>query len=72
MEKGITVRQLYECCKGMIDKGNGDKHILISDDYEANGYHTLFYGLDDSKENLEYALETEHDSHSIDEIVILG
>jgi len=62
----------YKADKGMIDKGNGDKHILISDDDEANGYHTLFYGLDDSKENLEYALETEHDSHSIDEIVILG
>lgn len=72
MDKGITIKELAIMCAKQIEKGNGDKHILISDDDEGNGYHTLFYGLDDSKENIEYALEIEHDKHSVDEVVILG
>lgn len=72
MNKGITVKELLAMCQKQIKKGNGDKHILISDDDEGNGYHTLFYGLDDNKENLRYALELEHDNHSLNEIVILG
>ena len=70
--KGITVIQLAKMCEDMIKKGNGDKHILISDDDEGNGYHTLFFGLNDNKETLEYAVQIEHDSHSADEIVVLG
>lgn len=45
MNKGLTVKQLFECCKKQIALGNGDKHILISDDDEGNGYHTLFMNL---------------------------
>ena len=70
--KGITVIQLAEMCEKQIKKGNGDKHILISDDDEGNGYHTLFFGLNDDKEALEYAVQIEHDCHSVDEIVVLG
>ena len=72
MNKGITVKELFEMCKVQIGKGNGDKHILISDDDEGNGFHTLFYGMDDSIETIKYALEIEHDRHTEDEVVILG
>ena len=72
MNDGLTVKDLFELCKEQIDKGNGDKRILLSDDDEGNGFHTLFYGFDDSDSIIEYALELEHDSHNADEIIILG
>ena len=72
MNKGITVKDLYEICVEQIKKGNGGKHILISNDDEGNGFHTLFYGFDDSEEGIRYALEYGHDNHSEDEVVILG
>lgn len=70
---GLTVNQLYSFCKKQIDKGNGNKHIIISDDDEGNGYHTLFYQFTDNAEELQYILELEHDgTHTIDNCVCLG
>ena len=70
---GLTVNALFEYCKEQIEKGNGSKHIIISDDDEGNGYHTLFYGFDDDAEYLKYALELEHDgTHTADNCVCLG
>ena len=40
---GITVKQLEMYCKEQIQKGNGDKHVLISCDDEGNGYHEMIY-----------------------------
>ena len=45
MDKQITVKDLLEMCKNEIKKGNGNKHIVISDDNEGNGYHGMFYGF---------------------------
>ena len=72
MNKGLTVKQLFECCKKQIALGNGDKHILISDDDEGNGYHTLFYEFTTETDMLRMAVEIEHDSHDANEIVLLG
>ena len=72
MEKGLTVKDLYNECLRQIKKGNGDKYILISDDDEGNGYHTLLFGIMDNKEELKYVLELEHDKHELNEIVALG
>ncbi len=74
MNLGITVNQLRTICNKQIKKGNGNKHVLISDDDEGNGYHTLFYGfLDNSNEELKYVLELEHDrTHTVDNCVALG
>lgn len=71
---GITVNTLEEFCKEQIKKGNGNKHVLISDDDEGNGFHTLFYGFTDSNaEGFEELLEMEHDgTHTKDNCVILG
>ena len=72
INKGCTVKELFEACKIQIAKGNGDKHILISDDDEGNGFHTLFYLITDAPETINYAIECEHDHHTVDEVVILG
>lgn len=73
MNLGLTVNQLYEACKAQIAKGNGDKHIIISDDDEGNGYHTLFYLFTDDKVDLDLIVKMEHDgTHTVDNCVCLG
>ena len=70
---GLTVNQLLELCKEQIKQGNGNKHIIISDDDEGNGYHTLFFGFTDNVEDLECILENEHNgTHTINNCVCLG
>ncbi len=71
---GITVKQLKELCEKQIKKGNGDKHILISNDDEGNGFHTLFYDFADNKTvGFAYMLTMEHDgTHNVNNCVILG
>ena len=70
--KEMTVKDLAMACKQQIAKGNGDKIILLSDDDEGNGYHTMYYLFTDSKESVAACLELEHDDHNADEVVILG
>ena len=74
MDKGRTVKELFEACKTQIAKGNGDKYILVADDDEGNGFHTLFYQFTDADtEDFEYLLKLEHDgTHTKDNCVILG
>lgn len=73
INKGLTVKDLYRECQRMISKGNGDKYIIVSDDDEGNGFHTLFYGITDDKDDLEYFLSIEQDrSHTVDDTVALG
>lgn len=71
---GITVKQLLKFCDEQVKKGNGDKEILISNDDEGNGYHTLFYGFTDDKKEIESIAEfcCFHDDNDLDNIVILG
>ena len=70
---GITVKELAVLCLDQIEKGTGDKHIIISNDDEGNGYHTLFYAFTDDAKNLECILKDEHDgTHTIDNCVCLG
>lgn len=47
MSKTITVAQLLDACAKQIEKGNGNKKILISDDDEGNGFHELFFSFTD-------------------------
>ena len=72
MDKGITVKKLLDMCNEQVKKGNGNKHILISDDDEGNGFHTLFYGISDDKESCKYAIELSYDDHDVNDIVVLG
>lgn len=70
---GLTVNQLLDLCKEQVEKGNGSKHIIISNDDEGNGYHTLFYAFTDNAEDLSNILEYEHDgTHTVENCVCLG
>lgn len=72
----MTVRELLALCEHQIDIGNGDKNIVISNDDEGNGYHSLFYPfLTDPKivrEEIETTCSDRWISESIDDVIILG
>ena len=68
----MTVNQLKDFCDIQIEKGNGDKKILISADDEGNGYHGLFYEFIDKKEDIKLLSRYFHDNVDVNEIVILG
>lgn len=75
MSKQITVSQLARLCRIEVNKGNGDKKIVISDDNEGNGYHGLFFGFAPTKGTFEgeyapYLYDVQGDNY--DEFVILG
>lgn len=47
----LTVKELKILCDKAIKEGHGNKHIVVADDNEGNGFHGMFYGftpLDDS------------------------
>lgn len=49
----ITVNELLTLCEEQKAKGNGNKKIYISIDDEGNGFHPLFYGFTDKKDDIE-------------------
>ena len=71
---GITVKELYDHLADVIEKGYGNKHILISTDEEGNGYHPLFFGVttdyDQIKMCANWGLFT--DNNDPDIVVLLG
>lgn len=69
---GITVKKLFEACKEQIEKGNGDKTILITSDDEGNTYHTLFQLFTDNIEDIEFVSELFQDNNNPDDVVLLG
>jgi len=71
MNKGITVEQLCYALINQVKKGNGKKYVLVSDDDEGNGYHTLFDGVCDNLDDMQYVVTMEHDSHKANEIIVL-
>ena len=67
---GLTVNDLLEACKAQVKAGRGNRHVLISDDDEGNGFHTLFYLFSSPTSDF---LELEHDgTHTVDNSIILG
>lgn len=59
--KPLTIKQLYQECRNEINKGNGDKVIMISQDDEGNGYHYLWYSftpVEKFEEPIEYKGKT--------------
>ena len=44
--KPLTVNDLMKECIKEINKGNGNKIIMISDDDEGNGFHYLWYNFE--------------------------
>lgn len=74
MEKPITVKELLKLCQEQLRKGNGDKQILISNDDEGNGYHSLYYEFTDDEGviNELSRLCPFHDHNDPKDVVILG
>ena len=71
MSRQITVKDLFEMCKNEIQKGNGNKHIVIRDDNEGNGYHGMFYGFTPCTEEFqEYIYDSNFESEK--DTIILG
>lgn len=48
--KELTVLDIYKLCEEQIKKGNQNKIVMTSDDYEGNGYHYLYYHFSTVKE----------------------
>ena len=73
----MTVRKLYLLLAQEVQKGNGEKAIIVADDNEGNAFRRLFYGitsdLTDIKEAVEYSNGI-YDSREKDlnKLVILG
>lgn len=71
---GLQVKHLYAICVENMKRGNGDKIVLLSDDDEGNGYHTLYYGIYDDPEGLERLHDSGyfHDNNDPRDVVLLG
>ena len=72
----MTVKELMEHCKHQIEVGNGNKNIVISDDEEGNGYHSLFYPFFTDPAMVRDVIEETGSMYQIiediDDIIILG
>ena len=70
---GITVNKLYELCEEQRKLGNGKKIILISDDDEGNGYHTLYYGFTPKEKIFGGGFSpVTHDNNENGNVIVLG
>lgn len=69
----LTVKQLKVLCTQAIQRGHGDKLIVISDDNEGNGYHGLFYGFTlISKDDEQFYNISDSTITNRKEIIVLG
>lgn len=71
----LTVKDLYNECKTQIERGNGDKKIMISKDDEGNGYHYLFYGMisgEEMREDDMFMMSVDEDYVPIEDTIVLG
>lgn len=70
----VTVKKLKELCNAQIAKGNGDKQIVISNDDEGNGFHSLFFHFTADKNVVkDYAnWGMFHDDNDPEKTIILG
>lgn len=71
MEQEITVKKLKALCDLQIKKGNGDKKILISDDDEGNGFHSLFFSFTETVNDFKDAIY-HIDEKDLKDYIILG
>ena len=66
----LTVRELLKFCQQEVAKGNGDKHIVVADDNEGNGYHGLFYAFTDCTEDYQDEIYDSQYSSEKDTIIL--
>lgn len=66
----LTVKQLLKYCQIEIEKGNGDKHIVVSDDNEGNGFHGLLYAFTECTEEYQDEIYDSRYSSEKDTIIL--
>lgn len=66
----LTVKDLLKFCQIEITKGNGDKHIVVADDNEGNGYHGMFYAFTDCTEEYQDKIYDSQYSSEKDTIIL--
>lgn len=66
----LTVKELLKYCQVEIQKGNGDKHIVVADDNEGNGYHGLFYAFTECTEEYQDEIYDSRYSSEKDTIIL--
>lgn len=69
---GITINMLKVFCEKAIADGYGNKIVLISEDDEGNGYHTLFYQFTTDENEIEQCAYLFHDRNNPKDVVLLG
>ena len=65
----VTVEELANACNDLVKKGLGDKKVLISNDNEGAGFHTLYYLFTENAKHYSGLLDGNAD---VDDIVLLG
>lgn len=68
----ITIKELLEACQEQVKLGNGDKYILISQDDEGNGYHSLNYTFSEDVWEYTDPAEQHLSEEQFNNCVILG
>ena len=68
----MTIQDLYNACKEEVEKGNGNKSIMISKDDEGNGYHYLWYSFSKPEEVMLIEEETDSRVAEYKDTIILG
>ena len=70
--KGMTVEELKMFCEIAIKNGYGNKTVLISQDDEGNGYHTLFYEFTTDIATINDCAYLFHDRNNPNDVILLG
>lgn len=72
--KGMTVRDLTELCFHLIKEGCADKRILITQDDEGNGFHTLWGDCETDVGTIRRVKECTpfHDNDDPEDVILLG
>ena len=72
MTKITTVKELHEQCAKLIADGFGDKDVLISDDDEGNGFHSLYFGFQTDFSVIKQYEACFHGKNNPNDVVLLG
>lgn len=72
--KQVTVKELADSLNSLVERGFGDKKIVLSDDNEGNGFHGCFFTTTSDKESIKHFVKSLSDSAEMnpDNIIIIG
>lgn len=71
----MTVKNLYDELRRVINAGHGNKKVVIANDNEGNGYHGMLCGVIDDPEEVEISIEAgidDSEETNPNHIVIIG